>query len=155
MIKQATVEDIKANRVTKRHGYIAVVTHYYPRYLKKKLIDEFNPSLAPSRDLLKEFKEKEHEIDDHNRAFDLIEYEEKFSLTTFGIDELRRISEVSHERDVYLVCFCQVGQRCHREILMILASVLYGARISRLHFTWDKFRARIPVGFLQDRETRV
>ena len=56
MIKQATVEDIANLRVTKRYGLIVVCTRYYPRFLKRKLVDEYFRVLAPTKELLTEFK---------------------------------------------------------------------------------------------------
>lgn len=52
MLKQARVEDISKNRITKSHDHIVVVTHYYPRFLKRKLIDKYIKELAPTRELL-------------------------------------------------------------------------------------------------------
>lgn len=92
MIRQATVEDIKNKRITRRHGWIVVVTRFYPRYLKRNLIDEYAAWLGPERDLLNEFKARERASQDHDHAFNAINYEAKFTLTTTGVTHLKRLA---------------------------------------------------------------
>lgn len=144
MLRQATVEDIRSSRVTRRHGRIVVVTRFYPRYLQKKLVDEYASDLAPAKELLVEFKDREKAIEDHDRAFDEISYESKFTLRSDGLDHLRSLCELARDRDVYFVCHCKIGSRCHREILMLIGSELFGAKVGRLHFDWDGIRRRLP-----------
>jgi uncharacterized protein YeaO (DUF488 family) len=143
MLRQATVEDISNRRITRRHGRIVVVTHYYPRYLRKPLIDEYEKRLAPTRELLEEFKSKEEETGDHDLAFDLVDYESRFTLSDAGLSELHRLAEKARASEIYLVCHCAIGTRCHREILMVLAHELHGAPTSRLSFAWGKIKSRL------------
>ena len=143
MLKQARVEDVANRRITRLHGLIVVVTHYYPRFLKRMMIDEYIKALAPTRELLTEFKDAEEKVGDHDLAFDSVNYESKFWLEASGFSELKRIAEEAKTRDVYLVCHCKVGQRCHREILMVMAHVLYQAPIAKLAFSWEGFRSRL------------
>ena len=150
MLKQATVEDVSNKRITRIHGHVVVVTQYYPRFLRKNLIHEYVRDLAPTRELLKEFKSEERESGDHDEAFDDISYEEKFSFSKEGIEQLKRLAEISIARDVYLVCHCKIGQRCHREILMLTARELFGAKIGKLNFDWEKFASRLPGGVTRD-----
>lgn len=151
MIRQATVADIGAKRVTRIHGHVVVVTQYYPRFLKKNLIHEYAHDLAPTRKLLTEFKtaERADADEDHDRAFDDVDYESKFTLSAEGLASLQRLAEISRERTVYLVCHCKVGQRCHREILMIAAEKLFGAKIGKVHFPWTTIRKRIDEGRIE------
>jgi uncharacterized protein YeaO (DUF488 family) len=144
MLRQGTVEDIKNKRITRRHGHLVAVTRFYPRYLKRNLLDEYDINLAPPRELLDEFKNQERASGEHDQAFDDINYEAKFTLTAEGIASLNRLTMLSQDHDVYLICHCKVGTRCHREILMVLAQELFQAKISKLHFPWQTFRARIP-----------
>ncbi|MEK7356953.1 MAG: DUF488 family protein, partial [Bdellovibrionota bacterium] len=119
--------------MTKRHGRIVVVTRYYPRYLKKKLIDDYFAVLAPSKELLHEFKDREEAMGaDHDGAFEAIDYEMKFTLSPEGLEILRELAAESATRPVYFVCHCKLGQRCHREILMLAARELYGAKIGKV-----------------------
>ena len=144
MIKQATVEDIANLRVTKRHGLIVVCTRYYPRFLKRKLVDDYFGVLAPTKELLTEFKGTEEKLGDHDAAFAEVDYESKFNLSESGFAKLQDLSVISKERDVYLVCHCKLGQRCHREILLIIASQKFHASAGRIYFNYPTFEARLP-----------
>lgn len=144
MLKQATVEDISNRRITKIHGRIVVVTHYYPRFLKRNLIDDYARELAPTRELLTEFKEAERASGDHDGAFAVIDYESKFNLSKAGYDTLEKLARESAARPVYLVCHCTIGQCCHREILMLIARERYGAPVARIHKSYDTFLKRLP-----------
>jgi uncharacterized protein YeaO (DUF488 family) len=159
MIKQCTVEDLKNNRVTKQHGQIILITRYYPRFLKKNLFHEYQPCLAPTRELLKEFKNCEKTLFEadprsldaaHNLAFEQMNYESKFTLSEEGLAEIDRLSQLSRSSQnggqVFLACHCPVGIRCHRELLMIIGEALFGAKIARLHFPWTTFRDRLKNG---------
>lgn len=143
MIKQATVEDVSSNRITKRHGLLVVTTRYYPRFLKRKLVDAYEATLAPAKDLLAEFKVREDEMGDHDAAFDDIAYESKFELSESGLAKLREYVTLSETQDVYFVCHCRLGQRCHRELLLIMARKM-GAQIGRIYFDYPVFQARLP-----------
>jgi uncharacterized protein YeaO (DUF488 family) len=143
MLKQARVEDIAKNRITKIHGHIVVVTHYYPRFLKRKLIDEYIKELAPTRELLTEFKETEKSEGDHDQGFEAMNYEAKFTLSESGLSELARLSTLAREKDVYLVCHCTVGQRCHRELLLLIAKEKFEAPIARVFHQYPVFQSRI------------
>lgn len=143
MLKQARVEDISKNRITKLHGHIVVVTHYYPRFLKRKLVDEYVKDLAPTRELLTEFKENEKAAGDHDGGFEAMNYESKFTLSESGLSELSRLSSLAATKDVYLVCHCTVGQRCHRELLLMIAKEQLGSKTARVHHTYTTFAQRL------------
>jgi uncharacterized protein YeaO (DUF488 family) len=145
MFKQATVEDIAHNRITKIHGHIVVVTRYYPRFLKRQRIHEYVPVLAPPKELLHDFKKAEEKLGDHDQGFASIDYESRFELGIEGDAELARLAEMAQTTDVYLVCHCKIGQYCHRELLMILAEARHGTRIARLSHPYTVFRARLPA----------
>lgn len=144
MIKQATVEDISNSRITKRHGRIVVTTRYYPRFLKRKLVDDYEGVLAPTKDLLAEFKVREDEMGgDHDGAFADVEYESKFALSESGMAKLREYVTLSETQDVYFVCHCRLGQRCHRELLLLIAQKM-GAQVGRVFLDYPVFLARWP-----------
>lgn len=146
MLKQARVEDISKNRITKIHGHIVVVTHYYPRFLKRKLIDEYIKELAPTRELLTEFKATEKAEGDHDQGFETMNYESKFALSESGLSELSRLSTFASTKDVYLVCHCTVGQKCHRELLLMIAKEQFGAKVGRVHHPYAIFAKRLQSG---------
>jgi uncharacterized protein YeaO (DUF488 family) len=156
VFRQARVEDIGNRRITKTHGQIVVVTQYYPRFLKRSLIHEYQHGLTPTRELLKDFKDAEKSAierlgkdkisEAHNQAFDDVGYEDKFTLTPDAISELGRLAEIAKTGDVYLVCHCKIGDRCHREILMLYAEVNFESKISKISYPWIKIRERIADG---------
>jgi len=155
MIKQCTVEDLKNNRVTKQHGQIVLITRFYPRFLKKNLFHEYQACLAPTRELLKEFKDCEKTLFAadpisldvaHSKGFIEMDYESKFTLSEEGLAQLKRLSQLSTGSAVFLACHCPVGIRCHRELLMIIGEKIFGAKIARLHFQWTTFRKRLLEG---------
>lgn len=144
MIKQATVEDIANSRITKRHGRIVVVTRYYPRFLKRKLVDDYEGVLAPTRELLGSFKDLESDLGgEHDRAFEEIGYEEKFWLDESGLAKLAEYAALGASQDVYFVCHCKLGQRCHRELLLMMASSLYAGPVGRVYLQYPVFAARL------------
>ncbi|HVK62263.1 MAG TPA: DUF488 family protein, partial [Bdellovibrionales bacterium] len=106
-------------------------------------INGYISDLAPSKEFLAEFKEREEKLDDHDAAFEAIHYEKKFDLGIEGLARLSEIAEESRHHTVYLVCHCAIGQYCHREILMILAEDLFGAKIAKLSHSYETFRARL------------
>lgn len=148
MLKQARVEDISKNRITKLHGHIVVVTHYYPRFLKRKLVDEYIKELAPTRELLTEFKSTEKESGDHDQGFESMEYESKFTLSESGLAELSRLSTLAATKDVYLVCHCAIGQCCHRELLLMIAKEQFGAGVGRVHHAYLTFAKRLKESLI-------
>ncbi len=60
-----------------------------------------------------------------------------------GLSELSRLSSMATEKDVYLVCHCTVGQRCHRELLLMIAKEQFGASVGRVHQTYSTFAKRL------------
>jgi uncharacterized protein YeaO (DUF488 family) len=143
MLKQATVEDISNMRVTKRHGKVVVTTRYYPRFLKRKLVDDYKGVLAPTKALLTEFKAKEEEVGDHDKAFEDVDYESKFTLDEAGEAELRDLSDLARTQDVYLVCHCRLGQRCHRDILLMIAKEKFDAPVGRIYLEYPIIARRL------------
>ena len=116
MFKQATVQDISNQRVTKLHGHVIVITRHYPRFLKRNLLHDYVPLLAPPLSLLKEFKAAEAAMGDHDGAFESIAYESKFSIGESGLAALSELANESQTRSIYLVCHCAIGQRCQPRI---------------------------------------
>ena len=114
----------------------------YPRGVKKELSDEFRSELAPDRELLKEWKQFERDKG-HDEAFKLTNYEARFQLTPTALYHLKKYSEASG--DTYLVCQCKIGERCHREMLLLTAKIKYNAKIGEVHNSYPTYEARIPL----------
>jgi uncharacterized protein YeaO (DUF488 family) len=143
MLRAATVEDIANKRISKNHGRVVVVTRYYPRFLKRQLIDDYFSVLAPPKILLHEFKNAEKALEDHDKAFSKIHYEKKFSLQREALEVLRELSALSFDKHVYLVCHCSLKQCCHRELLFMICEKHFGAKIPTLSHSYETFRKRL------------
>ncbi len=137
-LKQASVKQIRSAELIREHSYIVITMCYYPRGLKKELRDEYRSDLAPDRLLFKEFKDYQKKIG-HEEAFVKSNYENKFSLNENALQHLKELSELSKIKDVYLVCQCEVGKKCHREMLLLTAEKLFGAKIDFIYHSYSNY----------------
>lgn len=143
-LKQASIEEITSGKLTREQGHIVVCMRHYPRYLKKELRDEYHHELAPDEKLFEEFQAMKKKLGgDHNAAFRLVRYEDRFRLSDEASAELRRLSELSQTKDVYLACMCGPGERCHRDLLLIYAQHCFGAPAAKPRFPYPAFERRI------------
>ena len=143
MLKQGSVGQIRRGELTRKDGYLVIAMRFYPRGLRKDLRDEYQGSLAPDLALFKDFKRWQLKMG-HEQGFEKSNYDELFFLSLSALEELKRLAELSRRRDVYLVCQCEVGERCHREMLMLLAKKRFGAKIGSV--SHDYSRTRILCG---------
>ena len=144
MLQQASVDALRHGDVSRKRGYIAVTMHHYPRGLKKDLRDEYISALAPGDTLLHDFLAHVKKLgEDHNAAFEACHYEKRFGITAEGLGHLQRLIELSTSKDVYLVCQCRDDERCHRELLLMLAREWYGAKTAPLRFDYETFARRL------------
>lgn len=148
MLYRAPVLDLKSGRVSRRLSYTVVVMQFYPRFLKKEMVDEYLHSLAPPLELFAEFKALDRELKDHDRAFREVRYEERFAVGNEGADDLRRISELAKDRDVILFCQCGTLERCHADLLLLLARHWFHARAAHPRVSYPQFVKRIEAGEL-------
>lgn len=144
MLKQASVSQVRSGELNKDQGYLSVTMRTYPRGLKKELIDEYRADLAPDLELFREFKELQASVG-HEQAFEQVRYEDRFELGRRPLLHLEELVRISQKQDVYLICQCDVGQYCHREILMLMAQKKFGAEIAPIHHSYEKFLARLKV----------
>jgi uncharacterized protein YeaO (DUF488 family) len=119
---------------------------FYPRGIARELRDEYLRSLSPDETLFREFKTRQRALRDHTRAFQEVEYERRFSLGEEGLRDLARLAELSRERDVYLICQCEVGEVCHRELLLLITRERLGVPTDRVLHRYLVFEARIQAG---------
>jgi hypothetical protein len=70
-------------------------------------------------------------------------YQKKFSLTVAAVDELRALADRARAGDVFLVCQCELKERCHRELLLIAAKRWFGAATELRAFSYPDFEARL------------
>lgn len=144
MLTQTSVAEVKNGKIPRKGSHIVITMRFYPRFLRKELREEFVCDLAPKKELLSSFNAAQKKLNNHNDAFAEVDYENTFYLTPEGWEHLRRLSEMSHEKDVYLVCICAAGERCHREMLMLLGKELFGAPIGKLFHSYPDLEKRIP-----------
>ena len=143
MLKQGSVADVKNGIIDRDNSYIVITMRFYPRFLRKEFRDEFICELAPIKELLHDFNTAQKRLGNHNQAFPEISYEDRFELTQKGREHLERLSHLSKSKDVYLICICDVGQRCHREILMLAAHELYKCKVDKVYHTYPTFMKRL------------
>jgi hypothetical protein len=115
---------------------------YYPRGIKKEWRDDYRNDLAPDRKLFGQWKEFEKKSG-HDQAFELSHYEERFHLSPVALFLLKKWSE--EKKTTYLVCQCHIGERCHREMLLLTAQKKYGAQIGRLYHSYPIYEKRIAL----------
>jgi uncharacterized protein YeaO (DUF488 family) len=143
MLKQASVADLRAGRVTRDDGYLVVTMRYYPRFLRRDRRDEYLRVMSPEGELLDEMLALKRRMGDHNLGWARSGFDRLFKISEEGWSELQRLVDLSRKRDVYLVCSCGEGQKCHRELLLILADRFLGAQIAPLRCEYAEFERRL------------
>ena len=145
MLKQGTIQEVNDHVVEKRHGHLVITTRYYPRFFPRNLVDDYTCELAPTKSLLKEFKNLEKKLHDHNKAFAKMNYEKKFNLSEKAYQLLKHYSELSKKQDVYLLCYCKMGECCHRELLLLMAKKFFKIKIDKIFQPYKIFKKRLLV----------
>jgi hypothetical protein len=115
----------------------------YPRFINRQLRDEYLSCLASDHQLFNDWLSSKRYTQDHNGAFSKVKFEDRFRLTPLALEELKRLSALSLKKDVYLVCQCPVGQRCHREMLLLLAHKLFHADVEPIRNAYPVFQKRL------------
>jgi uncharacterized protein YeaO (DUF488 family) len=145
MLKKGSIDDLRSGAVSRETSYVVVTMNRYPRGISKKLIDEYIHVLAPTTELLHDFHAAKKKLGgNHNAAFQTVKYEQRFTLPAEAIPHLRRLAEMSVDKDVTFVCQCSSDQRCHRELLLLVAKKWYGAKTELRKFSYPEFERRIP-----------
>jgi len=144
MLKQCSVADIKNKSIARENSHLVVAMRYYPRFLKKELRDEFVCELAPTKELLADFNAAQKRLGTHNASFGEVDYENRFRLSAAGWAHLKRLAEMSQKKDVYIICLCNLGDRCHREMLMLMSNELFGTETGQVFHTYPDFMKRLP-----------
>jgi uncharacterized protein YeaO (DUF488 family) len=145
MLRRASVADVESGRVSKDVSYLVVVMRFYPRFLKRNLVDEYVRVLAPPAELFTEFKAKDRKLANHNSAFYLVRYEDRFDLSPMGREKLSELAELSREREVILICQCKDFDRCHCDLLLLWARKCFSAEVSGLIFDYPDFIKRLEA----------
>jgi uncharacterized protein YeaO (DUF488 family) len=142
MLKQTSVQELRDGTVKRNDGFIAICMRHYPRGIKKELCDIYIRDLSPDEELFKEFR-KLRSHHEHNWSFEAVHYEERFYLGNMALDYLQVLANMSREKDVYIVCQCEVGIRCHRELLLLTAHHIFQAPIDPPQNNYEFFVNRL------------
>lgn len=143
MLKQASVSEIRNGKVTRRDGKIVLAMCHYPRGVAREMVDEYTRALAPTDKLLGMFLKLRDQLNDHNKAFAAARYEALFALDKKGMDILESLSNDARHNDVYLVCQCKDEEKCHRDLLLILAEECFSAKVCKRSFQYKSYAARV------------
>lgn len=92
-------------------GRRILVTQYWPRGVPRNRIDEYIRAVAPSRELVRAYKDGRVDWPSF-RARYLAEMERPEAAA-----EVRRLADLSGREDVTLLCVCREGENCHRHVL--------------------------------------
>jgi hypothetical protein len=142
LIQQASVEQVRKRQLSRKNTHIVITMCFYPRGLRKEYRDEYRSDLAPDRTLFRKWKIYE-QSKGHDNAFRLSKYEQHFHLSETALSALQQYAIESHKKDIYFVCKCQIGERCHREMLMLAAQKKFGADIAKVFNKYPQFEKRL------------
>lgn len=142
MFHQASLQQIRSGELTREEAYLVVCMAHYPRGLAKPLIDEFRNNLAPDPELFNDWKHAEAEVG-HDAAFARVNYESRFQVSSAGLESLRRLADVARARAVHLVCQCELGARCHRELLLLTIKAKLHIPTGPVHNAYPIYEQRL------------
>ena len=144
MLRQASVSDLIMDRVSRGpNTYIVITMRRYPRFVNRALRDAYTPEMSPEPSLHEDWLSAKRKHDDHDGAFARTRYEKRFTISEAGLEYLKRYAKLSREKDVYFVCSCRVGQRCHREMVLLLARKWLGAETDAITNDYPELEARL------------
>ena len=104
-------------------AYTIIVMRHFPWWFKglKGNYDEYLPDLAPSRELLRLYKEELGRLKDPGKAWKITKFEMRYihyiMHSSGRLAELRRIKALGENMDVYLICHERLDAYCHRRVL--------------------------------------
>lgn len=92
-------------------GRRVLITRYWPRGVPRAAADEYDPTLAPSRDLIRAYRSAEIGWPRFKQLF-LDEMKGEPAQSKIG-----RLATIASEEAVTLMCICEDERRCHRTIV--------------------------------------
>jgi uncharacterized protein YeaO (DUF488 family) len=111
----SVADNIKLKRVydppADSDGYRVLATRFWPRGVSRSQADEYISKLAPSRDLLKDYK---------NEPLSWLEFTSRYHKELQQQEqkqELERLAKLARSRTITLLCFCAEERGCHRTLL--------------------------------------
>lgn len=102
----------------KKHGdgLRILITRYYPRGVKKGHFDKWMRELAPSKDLLKEYKDGQIDWKFFQSNF------KKQMKKNESLEIIEKLVNISKQKNITLLCYEKDGDNCHRHILQNMIS---------------------------------
>lgn len=107
MIKAKSIYEPKSNY----DGFRVLITQYYPRGVKKEHFDEWKRELAPSRELLKSYK---------NEEITWKKFEEEFLKqmnNPISLETIQKLARKAKNDSVTILCYCNKDSNCHRHLI--------------------------------------
>ncbi len=92
-------------------GRRILVTQYWPRGVPRNRIDEYVRVVAPSRELVRAYKDGRIDWPSFRKTY-LAEMERPEAAAAIG-----RLADLSRREDITLLCVCREGENCHRYLL--------------------------------------
>lgn len=135
MLKQGTVTQVRRQELPRHKSHIVLAMRRYPRGIRKEWVDAYAPSLSPEIGLFTEFRKFKEQYA-HNEAFKKTQFALRFRLDPLGFSQLKTLSDRSRSEDVYLICQCEMGQFCHRELLLLMAEDHFDVPIDQI---WNSY----------------
>ena len=111
--------------VRNRRNYVVITMRRYPRFINRAYRDEYVSEMSPDWPLFEDWLKAKRKDDDHNGAFSKSDFEERFTISELGLEHLARLCALAIKKDVYFICSCKTGQRCHRELVLMIAAKLF------------------------------
>ncbi len=104
-----------------------------------------NDELAPSKELLSDFNRHKKRFRDDSGyptafhyAWDACDYEKRFCELILSrpeaLERLRKLSEASRTKDIFLVCYEGKDKPCHRRLLLKIAKEQFDAAVDERPF---------------------
>lgn len=145
MLKQATIAQLRKKELPRGNSLLVVAMRRYPRGLKKELMDEYRSMLAPDVHLFADWRNS-CDTYGHGLAFEKSNYEARFRLSEEALKLLKCYADLSHDQDIYLICQCDIGYECHRELLLQIAKKNFGAKTDEVYNEYPIFTERLARG---------
>lgn len=113
--KLKVAENIRLKRVyepaSPDDGRRILATRYWARGVPKSAVDEYDTKVAPSRELLREFKHEGLTWEGY-----VPRYLEEMRSEAAQSD-INRLAEMAKSGRITLMCICEDENRCHRSLL--------------------------------------
>jgi uncharacterized protein YeaO (DUF488 family) len=99
------------DRPSGQDGFRVLATRYWPRGVSRDAVDEYQSRIAPSRELIKEYRKGGLSWTAFGKR-----YKQELSSERPQV-ELRRLARIASSRVITLLCYCDMETDCHRTLL--------------------------------------